>query len=71
MNITMTIIFFLALSTSVYFYGKLLTWVAWIIKRKNYSKVIADKYIGIYTTVMIISIILWSILFYLLLLKFS
>lgn len=64
MKITLTIIFFLALSTSVYFFGKLLTWIAWKIKPENFKKEITNNDILIYNIVMVISLILWSILFY-------
>jgi hypothetical protein len=64
MKLLLTIIFFLASSTSVYFFGKLLTWIAWIIKPENFKKEITNKDILSYNVVMIISLILWSILFY-------
>jgi hypothetical protein len=64
MKIILTIIFFLASSTSVYFFGKLLTWIAWKIKPENFKKEISNTDILTYNIVMIISLILWSILFY-------
>jgi hypothetical protein len=64
MKLLLTIIFFLALGTSVYFFGKLLTWIAWKIKPENFKKEITNKDILYYNIVMIISLILWSILFY-------
>jgi hypothetical protein len=64
MKLLLSIIFFLASSTSVYFFGKLLTWIAWKIKPENFQKQITNKDILSYNIVMIISLILWSILFY-------
>jgi hypothetical protein len=64
MKTVLTIIFFLASSTSVYFFGKLLTWIAWKIKPENFKKEITKKNILCYNIVMIISLVLWSILFY-------
>jgi hypothetical protein len=64
MKIILTIIFFLASSTSVYFFGKLLTWFAWKIKPENFKRDISNKDILTYNIVMVVSLILWSILFY-------
>jgi hypothetical protein len=64
MKLLLSIIFFLASSTSVYFFGKLLTWIAWKIKPENFKKEITNKDILSYNVVMFISLILWSILFY-------
>ena len=64
MKLLLTLIFFLASSTSVYFFGILLTWIAWKIKPENFKKEITNKDILSYNVVMFISLILWSILFY-------
>jgi hypothetical protein len=64
MKLLLSIIFFLASSTSVYFFGKLLTWITWKIKPEKFQKQITNKDILSYNIVMIISLILWSILFY-------
>lgn len=64
MKILLTIIFFLATSTSVYFFGKLVTWAVYKINPENSKKEITNKDILSYNIVMIISLILWSILFY-------
>lgn len=64
MKLILTIIFFLATSTSVYFFGKLLTWIAWKIKPENFKKEITDKDILTYNIIMFISLILWSLIFY-------
>ena len=66
MNILLTIIFFLALSSSVYFLGKLLTWVAWKINPNNFEKEkFTNRNISNYNITMTISILLWTLLFYL------
>jgi hypothetical protein len=64
MKLTLTILFFLASSTSIFFFVRLLTWVAWKIKPEHFEKGITNKNIFSYNVVMIISLILWSILFY-------
>lgn len=64
MNIILSIIFFLALTTSVYFFGKLLTWIAWKINPTNFKKDITKTDILSYNIVMIISIVLWTILYF-------
>jgi hypothetical protein len=64
MELLLSIIFFLASSTSVYFFVKLLTWIAWKIKPENFKREITNKDILAHNIVMNISLILWSILFY-------
>ena len=66
MKIMLTIAFFFAMSTTVYFFGKILTWVAWKINPSGFSEnfKITNKDILSYNIVMIVSIILWSIIFY-------
>ena len=63
-NLELTIIFFFALATTIYFFGKLLTWAVWMINPSNFSKDITKKQIAAYNLVMIFSLVLWSILFY-------
>lgn len=64
MKFILTIIFALALTTTVYFICKLLTWIAWKINSENFRNKITDKQILSYNIIMFVSIILWSILFY-------
>lgn len=66
MKILLTIVFFLAMSTSVYFMGRLLVWVAWISNPESFVEgyEITRKDILYYNFVMFVSIILWSIIFY-------
>jgi hypothetical protein len=62
-NITLAILFFLAMSTSTYFVGKLMTWMVTLIKpesRKEFTK----KDILVANLVMFVSITLWTIIFY-------
>ena len=56
----------IALSLSIYFFGKLLTWVAWKINPFSFGTdfKITDKQIRFYCNTMIVAIILWSIIFY-------
>lgn len=63
-NLALTIIFFFALATTIYFFGKLLTWAIWKINPSSFSKDITNKEIAAYNLVMIFSLVLWSILFY-------
>jgi len=65
LKIIITIMFTLALSGSVYFFGRLMTWVVFKINPTNIKKEFTNKDILISNIVMIISIILWSIIFYL------
>jgi hypothetical protein len=64
MKLILTIIFFLAFSGTTYFVGRLLTWFLYKVKPENYKKEFTKKDIRNANIVMIISIILWSILYY-------
>lgn len=59
------IIFFFALCGTFYFFGKLTTWATWKIEPKNFKKEFTRKDIFKANTVLLISIILWTTLFYL------
>ena len=63
-NSILTFIFFFAMITSVYFFGKLITWHAYKINPKNFREHISSDSIIWSNVVMFISIILWSIIFY-------
>lgn len=63
-DLSLTIVFFFAMITSVYFFGKLITWHAYKINPKNFKNHISSDSINWYSFVMFISIILWSILFF-------
>ena len=64
MNVLMTIIFILALSTSVLFFGKLMTWMVYKIAPQNCKKEFTNKDVLRANLIMIFSIILWAVLFY-------
>lgn len=64
MKLILAITYFFASATSVYFFGKLLTWIAWKIKPENFKTEITNKNILTYNIIMIISLILWSIIYY-------
>ncbi len=64
MKIILTLIFFLALTTSVYFFGKLITWVAYKINPSSFKKEITQRDILVYNLTGFFSVILWSILYY-------
>lgn len=57
------LIFFIALSGTIYFVCTFLTWLVWKIKPDNFKKEITRSDISEYNWVMIISIALWSILY--------
>jgi hypothetical protein len=63
-DLTQTIVFFFALLFSIYFFGKLMTWMVERIKPNYLEDMITQSDITRYCLVMLISIILWSILFY-------
>lgn len=63
-DLTQTIIFFLALSGSIYFFIKLMTWMTEKIKPKYLEDMMTQSDITRYCLVMLVSIVLWSILFY-------
>lgn len=64
MKIALTIMFMVALSLSVYFFGKLMTWVAYKINPSNFTREFTNKDILQANISMIVAIILWSIIFY-------
>jgi hypothetical protein len=64
MKIALTIMFMVALSLSVYFFGKLMTWVAYKINPSNFKREFTNKDILHSNISMIVAIILWSIIFY-------
>ncbi len=63
-KLILTLVFFSAFVTKIYFLGKIITWHAYKINPKNFSKHISSDNITWYNFVMLLSIILWSILFY-------
>lgn len=63
-NVILSILFVLALCGTIYFFGSLATWMVYKIAPQNCKVEITRKYINRYNMVMIISIILWGILFY-------
>ena len=65
MKIIQTVIFFFACGTSVYFFGRLLTWAVQKINPDSFDNPMTKKEILNANLVMIVSIFLWSILFYL------
>ena len=64
MNIILSIIFFLAFSTTTYFISRLLTWFLFKLKPENCKKDFTIKDIRNTNIVMIISIFLWTIIYY-------
>jgi hypothetical protein len=64
MNLLMTGIFILALSTSVLFLGKLMTWMVYKIAPQNCKKEFTNKDVLKANLIMIFSILLWAVLFY-------
>ncbi len=64
MNVLMTVIFILALSTSVLFFGKLMTWMVYKIAPQNCKKEFTNKDVLRTNLIMIFSILLWAVLFY-------
>ena len=66
-NITLTIVFMLALATSVYFLGKLMTWMVYKIAPENYGKgkkEFTNADILRANLTMVVSILLWGVVFY-------
>lgn len=63
-HLILTLVFGLALFTSVYFFSKLFHWLAWKINPSNFNKKPTEKDTLSWDIIMIFSIILWSILFY-------
>lgn len=68
-NIILSILFFFALSTTTYFFGKLMTWVVYSIAPQSRQKEFTKKDIATANKVMIVSIVLWTIIFYTLISK--
>ncbi len=62
-NITLAILFFLAMSTSTYFIGRLMTWMVTLIRPES-RKEFTLKEILVANIVMFVSITLWTIIFY-------
>jgi hypothetical protein len=54
----------IALSLTIYFIGKLLTWMAYRINPSNFKREFTDKDVENSNYSMIIAVILWSIIFY-------
>lgn len=63
-NTILTILFFVAMATSTYFFGKLMTWMVSMIKPNALRKEFTNKDITVANIVMFVSITLWSIIFY-------
>lgn len=63
-NYILTIIFILALSGTIYFFGSLATWMVYKIAPQNCKREITTSEIRNYNVVMMISILLWAIIFY-------
>jgi len=63
-KITLTIIFIGALATTTYFIGQLMTWMVTKIAPQNCKKPFLEKDKHKANLVMVLSIILWSIVFY-------
>lgn len=57
------VMFFLALSGTIYFVCSFLTWLVWKIKPDNFKKEITRLDITGYNWVMITSIALWTLLY--------
>lgn len=64
MNLLLTIMFFVALSGTIYFFGKLACWMVIKINPTCGLRPITNKDILGYNIIMVVSIILWSIIFY-------
>ena len=63
-DLALTGIFASALFCTIYFFGKLMTWVVYKIAPQNCEKEFTKNNILITNLVMLLGIILWSILFY-------
>ena len=63
-ELLLTTIFMLALATSVYFLGRLMTWMVYKIAPENCKKEFTRGDVLRTNLVMIFSIILWGIVFY-------
>lgn len=45
---TLSILFFLASCGTIFFFGKLLTWIAWKINPQSFNKSFDEKKIGLF-----------------------
>ena len=59
-----SIIFFVALFTTFYFFGSAISWHAQIVAPENYKKDYTNKDTLYINLIMVFSIILWTILFH-------
>jgi hypothetical protein len=64
MKLILTFIFFFALIGTIYFISKLFIWVVWKIAPDSFEKPITNTNVLSYNIVMVISAILWSIIYY-------
>ena len=60
----LTVVFFFALTGTVYFFGKLITWHASIVAPHNFKKEMTRKQILMYNLIGLTSAVLWSVVFY-------
>ena len=60
----LTAIFMVALATSVYFFGRLMTWMVYKIAPQNCKKEFTKADVLRTNLVMIFSILLWGVVFY-------
>jgi len=65
MKILMTIIFFFAFCGTVFFFGRLMVWMTSKINPSSFKKEITGNQILSYNIIMTVSILLWTILYYL------
>jgi hypothetical protein len=63
-DIILTIIFMVAIATTTYFFGRLMTWMATKISPENFKKSFTGLDILKANIVMVISIVLWGVVFY-------
>ena len=63
-ELLLTAIFILALSTSVLFFGKLMTWMVYKIASQNCKKEFTKKDVLRANLIIVVSILLWAVLFY-------
>lgn len=63
-ELLLTAIFMLALATSVYFLGRLMTWMVYKIAPQNCKKEFTRADVLRTNLVMVFSILLWGVVFY-------
>jgi len=63
-SITLTIVFMVALATSIYFFGRLMTWMVYKIAPQNCKKEFTKADVLRTNLVMIFSILLWGFVFF-------